>query len=102
MSNFTKELENINRQVDELVSIYNKKQNAAESLSKEHLKQIQQIQNKLNPLGSIPDENSKSQQSNSFFSLLNPFKPRTNGGKYSQKRKSVKRRSTKKGGRKHK
>ena len=97
MNNFTKELEKIDKQVDELVIIYNSKQNDAETLSKKHLDQIQKIQTKLKPLGS-----NKSEQKTGFFSNMFSRGTSSNGGRYSQKRKSVKRRSTKKVGRKHK
>jgi len=97
MNNFTKELEKINLQVDELVIIYNNKQNASETLSKKHLEQIQQIQDKLKPLGS-----NKSEQKTGFFSNMFSRGTSSNGGRYSHKRRSVKRRSTKKVGRKHK
>jgi hypothetical protein len=95
MDKFTQELKQISNQVDELVIIYNNKRNTAENLSKEHLEQIKQIQNKLTPLGS-----NKPEQNTGFFN--NIFKSSSKGGRYSHKRRSVKRRSTKKGGRKHK
>jgi hypothetical protein len=110
MSNFTEQLDNINTQVDDLVKIYNEKQ----TLNQSHLEKIIEIQKKLdiiglNPVGnsqpkSVPgSQTSKENSIFSSFSRLNPFKAKpTSGGRYSHKRKSVKRRSTKKGGRKHK
>jgi len=108
MSNFTEQLDNINTQVDDLVKIYNEKQ----TLNQGHLDKIIEIQKKLDIIGLNPVGNSQSKSvpvsqtstENSIFSRLNPFKSKTklNGGRYSHKRKSVKRKSTKKGGRKHK
>jgi hypothetical protein len=111
MSDLTEQLKNIDDQVVQLVNLYNSKQ----TLSNAHLTQIQEIQKKLDNIGLTPVGNSQpnsvsvlqpSKENSIFSSLsrLNPFKakPTSTGGRYSHKRKSVKRRSTKKGGRKHK
>lgn len=103
MSNLANQLTEIDKQVDAIVKLYNDKQ----QLTNSNLQQIRNIQKKLDNIISQKQEQIQQEQpeqqvspAKSVFSRFNPFTK--NGGRYSHKRRTSKRRSTKKGGRKHK
>lgn len=118
MSNLANQLTEIDKQVDAIVKFYNDKQ----QLTNSNLQQIRNIQKKLDniisqkqeqeqqmqPENLVQQEEQRQQEqqeqqvspAKSLFSRFNPFTK--NGGRYSHKRRTSKRRSTKKGGRKRK